>query len=33
VVAAILAGEPDVARSTMEEHLDASAALLRGLLG
>jgi DNA-binding FadR family transcriptional regulator len=33
VVAAILAGEPDVARSTMEEHIDASAALLRGLLG
>src|SRR4051812_46143069 len=33
VVAAILAGEPDMARSTMEEHLDASAALLRGLLG
>jgi GntR family transcriptional regulator, transcriptional repressor for pyruvate dehydrogenase complex len=33
VVAAILAGEPEVARSTMEEHVDASAALLRGLLG
>jgi GntR family transcriptional repressor for pyruvate dehydrogenase complex len=33
VVDAILAGEPEVARSTMEEHLDASAALLRGLLG
>jgi DNA-binding FadR family transcriptional regulator len=33
VVAAILAGEPEVARSTMEEHIDASAALLRGLLG
>jgi DNA-binding FadR family transcriptional regulator len=33
VVAAILAGEPETARSTMEEHLDASAALLRGLLG
>lgn len=33
VVAAILAGDPDVARSTMEEHVDASAALLRGLLG
>ena len=32
LVAAILAGEPDVARSTMEEHIDASAALLRGLL-
>jgi GntR family transcriptional regulator, transcriptional repressor for pyruvate dehydrogenase complex len=33
VVAAILAGEPEVARSMMEEHIDASAALLRGLLG
>src|SRR5881227_3838330 len=33
IVNAILAGEPDLARSTMEEHVDASAALLRGLLG
>jgi GntR family transcriptional regulator, transcriptional repressor for pyruvate dehydrogenase complex len=33
IVAAILAGEPDAARSAMEEHVDASAALLRGLLG
>jgi len=33
IVNAILAGEPDVARSAMEEHVDASAALLRGLLG
>jgi DNA-binding FadR family transcriptional regulator len=33
VVQAILAGEPDAARTAMEEHVDASAALLRGLLG
>jgi GntR family transcriptional regulator, transcriptional repressor for pyruvate dehydrogenase complex len=32
IVAAILAGQPDVARSTMEEHIDGTAALLRGLL-
>jgi DNA-binding FadR family transcriptional regulator len=33
VVEAILAGDPAVARSAMEEHCDATAALLRGLLG
>ncbi len=33
VVAAILAGDPDTARTTMEEHCDATSALLRGLLG
>ena len=33
VVAAILAGDADTARATMEEHCDATAALLRGLLG
>lgn len=33
VVDAILAGEPDRARAVMERHCDASAALLRGLLG
>jgi DNA-binding FadR family transcriptional regulator len=32
VVAAILAGQPDVARTTMEEHLEGTSALLRGLL-
>jgi GntR family transcriptional regulator, transcriptional repressor for pyruvate dehydrogenase complex len=32
IVAAILAGQPDVARSEMEEHIDGTAALLRGLL-
>jgi GntR family transcriptional regulator, transcriptional repressor for pyruvate dehydrogenase complex len=32
IVAAILAGQPDVARSAMEEHIDGTAALLRGLL-
>jgi GntR family transcriptional repressor for pyruvate dehydrogenase complex len=32
VVAAILSGQPDLARSTMEEHVDGTAALLRGLL-
>jgi DNA-binding FadR family transcriptional regulator len=32
VVAAILAGKPDVARTEMEEHVDGTAALLRGLL-
>jgi GntR family transcriptional repressor for pyruvate dehydrogenase complex len=33
VVAAILAGDADTARTTMEEHCDATSALLRGLLG
>ena len=33
VVAAILAGDPDTARTAMEEHCDATSALLRGLLG
>jgi DNA-binding FadR family transcriptional regulator len=33
IVDAILAGDPDVARSTMEEHCDGTAELLRGLLG
>jgi DNA-binding FadR family transcriptional regulator len=33
VVEAILAGDPLVARTEMEEHCDATAALLRGLLG
>ncbi|MFG2036855.1 FadR/GntR family transcriptional regulator [Dactylosporangium sp. NPDC048998] len=33
VVEAILAGDPVVARSEMEEHCDGTAALLRGLLG
>ncbi|GAA3187396.1 FadR/GntR family transcriptional regulator [Dactylosporangium siamense] len=33
VVEAILAGDPVVARTEMEEHCDATAALLRGLLG
>ena len=33
IVAAILAGDPDTARTTMEEHCDATAALLRGLIG
>ncbi|GAA3301003.1 MULTISPECIES: FadR/GntR family transcriptional regulator [Dactylosporangium] len=33
VVEAILAGDPAVARIEMEEHCDATAALLRGLLG
>jgi DNA-binding FadR family transcriptional regulator len=32
IVAAILAGKPDVARTAMEEHVDGTAALLRGLL-
>jgi GntR family transcriptional regulator, transcriptional repressor for pyruvate dehydrogenase complex len=32
IVAAILAGQPDLARSEMEEHVDGTAALLRGLL-
>ncbi|HEX2705634.1 MAG TPA: FCD domain-containing protein, partial [Candidatus Lustribacter sp.] len=33
IVAAILAGQADVARLTMEAHCDATSALLRGLLG
>jgi DNA-binding FadR family transcriptional regulator len=33
IVDAILAGDPQVARCEMEEHCDATAALLRGLLG
>ena len=33
IVAAILAGDPDTARTTMEEHCDATSALLRGLIG
>jgi DNA-binding FadR family transcriptional regulator len=32
IVEAILAGQPDRARSEMEEHVDGTAALLRGLL-
>jgi DNA-binding FadR family transcriptional regulator len=33
VVAAILAGDPAGARGAMEEHCDATAELVRGLLG
>jgi GntR family transcriptional repressor for pyruvate dehydrogenase complex len=33
VVAAILAGHADAARAAMEEHVDGTAALLRGLIG
>ncbi len=33
IVAAVLGGDADTARATMEEHCDATAALLRGLLG
>ncbi|WP_270888551.1 FadR/GntR family transcriptional regulator [Pedococcus sp. 5OH_020] len=33
IVTAILAGDADAARTAMEEHCDATAALLRGLLG
>lgn len=33
VVDAILRGDPDTARTAMEEHCDATAALLRGLIG
>lgn len=33
IVEAILAGDPATARSAMEEHCDATAELLRGLLG
>jgi DNA-binding FadR family transcriptional regulator len=32
IVAAILAGQPELARSEMEEHIEGTAALLRGLL-
>jgi GntR family transcriptional repressor for pyruvate dehydrogenase complex len=32
IIAAILAGQPELARAEMEEHVDATAALLRGLL-
>jgi GntR family transcriptional repressor for pyruvate dehydrogenase complex len=33
IVRAILAGDPEEARRAMEEHCDATAALLRGLIG
>lgn len=33
LVGAILAGDPSTARAVMEEHCDATSALLRGLLG
>ena len=33
IVAAVLAGDADGARAFMEEHCDATSALLRGLLG
>jgi GntR family transcriptional repressor for pyruvate dehydrogenase complex len=33
VVAAVLGGDPEAARAHMEEHCDATSALLRGLLG
>jgi len=33
IVAAILGGDPESARQEMEEHCDATSALLRGLLG
>ena len=33
VVDAILAGDPERARTAMEEHCDGTSALLRGLLG
>ena len=33
IVEAILRGDPDTARTTMEEHCDATSALLRGLIG
>jgi DNA-binding GntR family transcriptional regulator len=33
IVAAVLAGNPERARNAMAEHLDGSAALLRGFLG
>jgi GntR family transcriptional repressor for pyruvate dehydrogenase complex len=33
IVTAILAGDPERARAVMEEHCDATSALLRGLIG
>jgi GntR family transcriptional repressor for pyruvate dehydrogenase complex len=33
IVDAVLAGDPDRARLAMEEHVDGTAALLRGFLG
>jgi DNA-binding GntR family transcriptional regulator len=33
IVGAILAGHPDQARQAMEEHVEGTAALLRGFLG
>jgi GntR family transcriptional repressor for pyruvate dehydrogenase complex len=33
IVGAILAGDPATARVQMEEHCDATSALLRGLIG
>ncbi|MFQ6170179.1 FadR/GntR family transcriptional regulator [Oryzobacter sp. R7] len=33
IVEAVLQGDPDTARTTMEEHCDATSALLRGLIG
>jgi GntR family transcriptional repressor for pyruvate dehydrogenase complex len=33
IVTAILTGDPDAARAVMEEHCDATSALLRGLIG
>ena len=33
IVEAILRGDPDTARTAMEEHCDATSALLRGLIG
>jgi GntR family transcriptional repressor for pyruvate dehydrogenase complex len=33
IVAAVLAGDGDRARALMEEHCDATSALLRGLIG
>jgi DNA-binding FadR family transcriptional regulator len=32
IITAILAGQPDLARTTMEEHIEGTSALLRGLL-
>jgi GntR family transcriptional repressor for pyruvate dehydrogenase complex len=32
IVTAILAGQPDLARTTMDEHIEGTSALLRGLL-
>lgn len=33
IVTAVLSGDPDQARAVMEEHCDATSALLRGLIG